>query len=101
MNDRRDLDGLHALVTGATSGLGRATAETLARHGAEVIVHGRNPERGTAVTDAITAEGGKARFVAADLNDFAELKELARQAGQADILVNNAGFSWFGPRLSR
>jgi NAD(P)-dependent dehydrogenase (short-subunit alcohol dehydrogenase family) len=97
MNDHRDLDGLHALVTGATSGLGRATAEALARHGADVIVHGRNPERGAAVADAITADGGKARFIAADLNNLAELKELARQAGQADILVNNAGFSWFGP----
>jgi NAD(P)-dependent dehydrogenase (short-subunit alcohol dehydrogenase family) len=97
MNDRRDLGGLHALVTGATSGLGRATAEALARRGADVIVHGRNLERGAAVADAITAEGGKARFIAADLNDLPELEELARQAGQADILVNNAGFSWFGP----
>jgi NAD(P)-dependent dehydrogenase (short-subunit alcohol dehydrogenase family) len=97
MNEDRDLDGLLALVTGATSGIGRAAAETLARHGAEVIVHGRDPERGAAVADAITAEGGKARFIAADLSDLAELAELARQAGEADILVNNAGFSWFGP----
>ena len=47
--------------------------------------------------DAITAEGGKARFVTADLTQPAELDGLAEQAGQADILVNNAGISWFGP----
>jgi NAD(P)-dependent dehydrogenase (short-subunit alcohol dehydrogenase family) len=97
MNDNRDLDGLLALVTGSTSGIGRATAETLARHGAEVIVHGRDAERGEAVVSGIAADGGKARFVAADLSDLDRLRELARQAGQSDVLVNNAGFSWFGP----
>ena len=67
MNEQRDLDGMSALVTGATSGIGKAAAEELGRHGAEVIVHGRDSARGGAVADAITAEGGKARFVAADL----------------------------------
>ena len=47
--------------------------------------------------DAITAEGGKARFVAADLTQPAELDGLAERAGQVDILVNNAGMAWFGP----
>ena len=97
MDDHRDLTGLRALVTGATAGMGKAVAEALGRHGAQVIVHGRNPERGAAVTDAIIAAGGTARFVAADLNDLTQLAGLARQAGQVDILVNNAGFSWFGP----
>ncbi len=97
MDDHRDLSGLSALVTGATAGMGRAVAETLGRHGAEVIVHGRNPERGAAVTAAIVAAGGAARFIAADLNDLAQLAGLAEQAGRVDILVNNAGFSWFGP----
>jgi NAD(P)-dependent dehydrogenase (short-subunit alcohol dehydrogenase family) len=97
MNEHRDLEGLSALVTGATAGIGRAVAERLARNGAELIVHGRDTARGSAVVDAITAEGGKARFVAADLSDPAQLEYTAEQAGSADVLVNNAGFSWFGP----
>jgi NAD(P)-dependent dehydrogenase (short-subunit alcohol dehydrogenase family) len=48
------------------------------------------------VVDTITAEGGKARFVAADLTDPAGVDDLAEQAGPVDILVNNAGFAWFG-----
>jgi NAD(P)-dependent dehydrogenase (short-subunit alcohol dehydrogenase family) len=97
MNEQRDLEGLSALVTGATSGIGKAAAGELARHGAEVIVHGRNAARGQAVADAVAAEGGKARFVAADLSDPAGLDDLIQQAGTVDVLVNNAGISWFGP----
>jgi NAD(P)-dependent dehydrogenase (short-subunit alcohol dehydrogenase family) len=96
-NDQRDLEGLSALITGATSGIGRAAAEELAQHGAEIIVHGRDADRGSAVVNAITAAGGRARFVAADLTDPAQLNHLAEQAGPVDVLVNNAGFSWFGP----
>src|SRR5205823_14824930 len=69
----------------------------LARDGAEVVVHGRDAERGKNVVDAITAEGGRARFVAADVGDAAAVARLAEEAGEVDILVNNAGFSWFGP----
>src|ERR1700729_2756771 len=97
MNDQGDLEGLSAMVTGATSGIGRAAAEELGRRGAEVVVHGRDPARGSAVVDTIAAEGGKARFVAADLTDPAQLDDLVGQAGAVGVLVNNAGFSWFGP----
>jgi NAD(P)-dependent dehydrogenase (short-subunit alcohol dehydrogenase family) len=97
MNAHRDLEGLSALVTGATSGIGKAAAQELGRRGAEIVVHGRDAARGSAVVDAITAEGGKARFVAADLTEPAGPGELAEQAGPVDVLVNNAGFSWFGP----
>ena len=97
MNQQRDLEGISALVTGASSGIGRAAAEALGRHGAEVVVHGRDAARGSAVVDTITAEGGKARFVAADLTDPHQLDDLADQARTVDVLVNNAGFSWFGP----
>src|SRR5580693_7820500 len=97
VNEQRDLEGLSALITGATSGIGRAAAEELGRHGAEIVVHGRDAARGSAVVDTITAEGGKARFVAADLSDPAQLDHLVEQVGPVDVLVNNAGFSWFGP----
>ena len=97
MNDQRDLEGLSTLVTGATSGIGKAAAEELGRHGAEIVVHGRDADRGFAVVDTITAQGGKARFVAADLTDPAQVDHLVERAGPVDVLVNNAGFSWSGP----
>jgi len=86
-----------ALVTGATHGIGRAAALRLARDGWEVIVHGRNAERGAEVVAAIEAEGGRARFVAAELMDIGEVRRLAEEAGEVDVLVNNVGGSWFGP----
>lgn len=93
MDELRDLEGMSALVTGATSGIGKAAAEELGRRGAEVIVHGRDSARGAAVADSIISEGGKARFAAADLSDPAQLDDLVEQAGAVDILVNNAGIS--------
>jgi NAD(P)-dependent dehydrogenase (short-subunit alcohol dehydrogenase family) len=96
-NHDHELAGQRALVTGATSGLGRAIALQLARDGAEVIVHGRDPERGARVVEEIAAAGGSARFVAADVGDPEAVERLVREAGDVDILVNNAGFSVWGP----
>ena len=91
------LEGQRALVTGATSGIGRAVALQLAHEGARVVVHGRDAVRGAETVQEITAAGGKASFVAADLGDGAAVRRLASEVGEVDILVNNAGISAFDP----
>jgi len=92
-----DLKGTRALVTGATSGIGKAVATRLGADGADVLVHGRNADRGIAVVEAIQLTGGQARFIAADLTDPAGIPALVDEAGDIDVLVNNSGASWFGP----
>jgi NAD(P)-dependent dehydrogenase (short-subunit alcohol dehydrogenase family) len=68
----------------------------LAGLGAEVVVHGRDPERGAKVVQEIENAGVKARFVAADIGEADEARRLAAAAGDVDILVNNAGIYRFG-----
>jgi NAD(P)-dependent dehydrogenase (short-subunit alcohol dehydrogenase family) len=92
-----NLAGRTALVTGSTSGLGKAIAVQLAAEGVAVIVHGRDAGRGAAVVDEITEAGGTARFVSADLSDPAEVEGLITDVGAVDILVNNAGLAVFSP----
>src|ERR1700748_1442737 len=75
-----DLAGATALVTGATSGIGRAAAVLLARRGAHVLVSGRDAARGEAVVTDIRSAGGKADFLAADLADGGSARALARRA---------------------
>ncbi len=79
-----------ALVTGSTDGIGVAIARTLAIGGAQVIVSGRNAERGEQVVQSILDGGGEARFAAADLSTGDGVRALAAAAGPVDILVNNA-----------
>ncbi|MGL3197953.1 MULTISPECIES: SDR family oxidoreductase [Curtobacterium] len=90
-----------ALVTGSTSGIGRAAAELLAARGVHVVVSGRNADRGAAVVDGIRAAGGTADFVTADLRDASSARQLATEAlriggGRVDVLVNSAGVFPFG-----
>jgi NAD(P)-dependent dehydrogenase (short-subunit alcohol dehydrogenase family) len=92
-----NLEGQKALVTGATSGIGKAIALRLGFDGAEVIVHGRHTERGTEVVDAISTAGGTARFETADLGDAEDVRRLGALVEDVDVLVNNGGFSAWAP----
>jgi NAD(P)-dependent dehydrogenase (short-subunit alcohol dehydrogenase family) len=89
-----------ALVTGATSGIGRATALALGASGIHVAVAGRDQARGIKTVEAIRTAGGRADFVQADLFDAASATKLAQASqavlGHIDILVNNAGSGVFG-----
>jgi NAD(P)-dependent dehydrogenase (short-subunit alcohol dehydrogenase family) len=69
-----NLAGRTALVTGSTSGMGKAIAVQLAAEGVAVTIHGRDADRGATVVAEITAAGGTARFVAADLSDTAQIE---------------------------
>jgi NAD(P)-dependent dehydrogenase (short-subunit alcohol dehydrogenase family) len=91
-----------ALITGGTSGIGRAVADKLARSGVHVMVVGRNVERGTRTIAELRAAGAKADFITSDLRDAASARAVARKAvelgnGGVDILINNAGVFPFGP----
>src|SRR5215831_2687925 len=95
-------NGLTALVTGGTSGIGRATANKLAQLGIHVLVVGRNPKRGEETVAEIRAAGGEADFISSELRDASSAREVARRAVQAggghvDILINNAGIFPFVP----
>jgi NAD(P)-dependent dehydrogenase (short-subunit alcohol dehydrogenase family) len=99
------LQGKTALVTGATSNIGRAIALAFGAEGAHVVVSGRSADRGEQVVAQIRAGGGRADFVAADLDGSAAVSErLAADAtrilGEIDILVNNAGIFPGGPTVS-
>ena len=85
------LGGKRALVTGASSGIGRGIAVVLAGEGVHVVVHGRNRERCEATLAAIHSAGGAASLAIGDLATDAGGAEVAAAAGAVDILVNNIG----------
>jgi len=88
------MDGEQAVVTGSTAGIGRAVAIAFAREGAAVVVTGRDARRGEAVVAEITAGGGVAHFLPADLSDehacTALVDGAASRLGALTVLVNNA-----------
>jgi len=89
------LDGKVAVVTGASSGIGEATARALAAEGAAVVAGARRMERLDGLVEAITRDGGKAIAVECDVTDEEQAHGLIQRAveeyGSIDILVNNAG----------
>ncbi|PNY81457.1 SDR family NAD(P)-dependent oxidoreductase [Deinococcus koreensis] len=95
------LSGQVALVTGASSGIGEATARALDAEGAAVVLVARRQQRLEALAESIRREGGQAAVVVADLADLAQARDAVMQAiglfGRLDILVNNAGVMLLGP----
>lgn len=91
------LQGKVALVTGASAGIGRATAMVLAREGADVVATGRRLDALQSLERACSAFGGRLRPVAGDLTDTGFVESLAAEAGAPDIFVNNAGVLTYAP----
>src|SRR5947208_1873178 len=83
------LAGARVLITGASSGIGAATARAFAGSGVRLLLAGRDPERLAAVA---AQTGGRALA-----GDLADADDLAKRAGPVDVLVNNAGQGWAGP----
>ena len=97
------LDGKVAITTGATSGMGRATAKLFAAEGAKVVVTGRNEERAKEVVDDIKAAGNEAIYVIADMTNMDDVKKIfdvtMETYGTVDILFNNAGMLSMSPLM--
>ncbi|PWI45128.1 SDR family oxidoreductase [Streptomyces sp. ICBB 8177] len=91
------LDGRVAVVTGGSSGIGRAIAGALSRAGARVVIVARKKDELASVTQELKADGGEAAWVSADLADRDGVRDAAREAaavfGEPDILVNSAGIN--------
>jgi NAD(P)-dependent dehydrogenase (short-subunit alcohol dehydrogenase family) len=94
------LKGKVAIITGATQGMGRATAERFASEGARVVINGRNSAAGEDLVQAIKQKGGEALFIRADVRKYDENQRLIETAvdayGNPDILVINAGILGLG-----
>jgi len=97
------LEGKVAIITGGSSGIGRATAELFAKEGAQVVVADYNARAGQEVVQAIKGTGGDALFVEVDVSDAAQVQRMVQAAleayGGVDILFNNAAVLIFGTVL--
>jgi 3-oxoacyl-[acyl-carrier protein] reductase len=96
------INGKVAIVTGASSGIGRAIAERLARDGAMVIVnYGTSMDKAKAVVAGIESNGGQAVAIQGDMSQVSDVRRLVQETmqrfGRLDILVNNAGMALFKP----
>lgn len=95
------ISGKVVVITGASSGIGEATAKELARRGATVVVGARRADRLEALVAAIASEGGKAIAQPTDVTDIAAVRALAQRAiddcGHVDVFVNNAGVMPLSP----
>jgi short-subunit dehydrogenase len=95
-----DWKGKIAIVTGASSGIGAATARRLAAEGLQVILVARRLERLESLVDDIRRSGGQAHILVADLAQEAErarvFEKIEARFGSVDVLVNNAGLGWYG-----
>jgi len=101
MNNNNTFEGKVALVTGGTSGIGKATAIAFACAGAKVVLTGRREKEGAQVVAEIKNLGGDAAFVRADVAKDADVKAMVDFAvdkfGRLDVAFNNAGVEWKGP----
>ncbi len=101
MINNNTFEGKVALVTGGTSGIGKATAIEFARAGAKVVLTGRREKEGAQVVAEIKKLGGEAAFVRSDIAKDADVKKMVQFAvdkfGKIDIAFNNAGVEWTGP----
>ncbi|MEP6851737.1 MAG: SDR family NAD(P)-dependent oxidoreductase [bacterium] len=99
----QSLDSTVALVTGASSGIGEATARALAAQGAAVALLARRADRLETLAEAITGAGGRALTIAADVSDRgqaeAAVERTVSELGRLDVLINNAGVMLLGPIL--
>jgi NAD(P)-dependent dehydrogenase (short-subunit alcohol dehydrogenase family) len=100
-NNGKTFQGKVVLVTGGTSGIGKAAAIAFARAGAKVVLSGRREKEGAQIVAEIKKLGGEAAFVRADIAKDADAKAMVKftvdKFGKIDIAFNNAGVEWKGP----